>query len=119
MRTLLSRAIQIDPNFHVALELLVILAIGETFLAMPYCFERSRASRDPAMPTASRCAHPAAGSSSSASAPAWVQLIVAPPPVPPTLPPAAAVTSPAPRLVDQFLRGGKELRERGDTTTAL
>jgi hypothetical protein len=35
------------------------------------------------------------------------------------MPPAVAVTSPVPSLVDQLLREGKELRERGDTTNAL
>jgi hypothetical protein len=119
MRTLLSRAIQIDPNFHVALGLIVILAIGEIFFATNYYVGRARANRVPAQAIATTIAHPAGASSASASTPAAVQPIVAPAAVQPTVPPAAAVTSPAPPLVDQLLREGKEFRERGDTTNAL
>ncbi len=36
MRTLLSRAIQVDPTFHIGLSLIVILAIVEIFAATSY-----------------------------------------------------------------------------------
>src|SRR5262249_1675606 len=110
MRTLLSRAIQIDPNFHVALGLIVILALGEIFFAASYYVDRARANRVSAQAIATTIAHPPTASSASVSAPAAVQ---------PTVPPTAAVTSPAPSVVDQLLREGKELRQRGDTTNAL
>jgi tetratricopeptide (TPR) repeat protein len=110
MRTLLSRVIQIDPNFHVALGLIVILGIAEIFFATSYYVGLARANRVSAQAIATTIAHPPAASSASASAPAAVQ---------PTVPPAAAVSSPAPSLVDQLLREGKEFRQRGDTTNAL
>jgi Tetratricopeptide repeat len=108
MRTLLSRAIQIDPSFHIALGVIVILATAEVFFATSYYEGRARANRvsTPAV-TATTARAPVA---SSASAPAAVQPSVAPP---------AEVTSPPPSMVDQLLREGKELRERGDTTNAL
>ena len=31
MRTLLSRAIQVDPTFHIGLSLIIILAVAEIF----------------------------------------------------------------------------------------
>jgi Tetratricopeptide repeat len=108
MRTLLSRAIQIDPSFHVGLGVIVILAMAEVFFATSYYVSRARANRVSAQAvTATTARAPVA---SSASAPATVQPSVAPP---------AAVTSPPPSMVDQLLREGKELRERGDTTNAL
>jgi tetratricopeptide (TPR) repeat protein len=108
MRTLLSRAIQIDPSFHVGLGVIVILAIAEVFFATSYYVGRARANRVSAQAvTATVAPAPVA---SSASAPAAVQPSVAPP---------AAVTSPPPSIVDQLLHEGKELRERGDTTNAL
>jgi tetratricopeptide (TPR) repeat protein len=108
MRTLLSRAIQIDPSFHVGLGVIVIVAIAEVFFATSYYVGRARANRVSAQAvTATVAPAPVA---SSASAPAAVQPSVAPP---------AAVTSPPPSIVDQLLREGKEFRERGDTTNAL
>jgi hypothetical protein len=107
MRTLLSRTIQIDPSFHAALGVIVILAIGEVFFATSYYVGRSRANRVSAQAvTATITRAPAA----SPSAPAAAQ---------PTAPPAAALSTPPPSLVDQLLRDGKEFRERGDTTNAL
>src|SRR5256714_4582040 len=107
MRTLLSRAIQVDPSFHVALGVIVTLAIAEVFFATSYYVGRARANRVSAQPvTATIARAPAA----LAPAPRAAQPSVAPP---------AAVTSPAPSIVDQLLREGKELRERGDTTNAL
>jgi len=107
MRTLLSRAIQIDPSFHVALGVIVTLAIAEVFFATSYYVGRARANRVSAQPvTATIARAPAA----LAPAPRAAQPSVAPP---------AAVTPPAPSIVDQLLREGKEFRERGDTTNAL
>src|SRR5881394_1573091 len=107
MRTLLSRAIQVDPSFHFALGVIVTLAIAEVFFATSYYVGRARANRVSAQPvTATIARAPAA----SAPAPRAAQPSVAPP---------AAVTSPAPSIVDQLLREGKEFRERGDTTNAL
>jgi tetratricopeptide (TPR) repeat protein len=108
MRTLLSRAIQIDPSFHIGLGVIVILAMAEFFFATSYYVGRARANRVSAQAvTATAAPAPVA---SSASAPAAAQ---------PSVPPPAAVTSPPPSMVDQLLREGKELRERGDTTNAL
>src|SRR4026209_799535 len=108
MRTLLSRAIQIDPSFHVALGVIVTLAIAEVFFATSYYVGRARANRVSAQAViASITPAPAA---LSTSAPAAAQPSVAPP---------VAVTSPVPSIVDQLLREGKEFRERGDTTKAL
>ncbi len=107
MRTLLSRAIQVDPSFHVALGVIVTLAIAEVFFATSYYVGRGRANRVSAQPvTATIARAPAA----LAPAPRAAQPSVAPP---------AAVTPPAPSIVDQLLREGKEFRERGDTTNAL
>ena len=108
MRTLLSRAIQIDRSFHAALGVIVIVAIAELFFATSYYVGPARANHIsvPAIaPTVARA--PAA---TSPTAPAAAQPSVAPP---------ATVTSPAPSMVDQLLREGKEFRDRGDTTNAL
>src|SRR5436309_2434613 len=45
MRTLLSRAIQVDPTFHIGLSLIVILAMVEIFAATSYYVGRTRAAR--------------------------------------------------------------------------
>jgi tetratricopeptide (TPR) repeat protein len=110
MRTLLSRAIQIDPSFHAALGVIVILAIAEVFFATSYYVGRARANRVSAQAVTATIARAPAASSASAPAPAVAQ---------PSIPPPAAVTSPAPSIVDQLLREGKEFRERGDTTNSL
>ncbi len=110
MRTLLSRAIQIDPSFHVALGLIVILGVAEIFFATSYYVGRARANRVSAQSIAASIARPPASSSVSASP----QPLAA---AQPSAPPAAI--SPAPSIVEQLLREGKELRERGDTTNAL
>jgi tetratricopeptide (TPR) repeat protein len=107
MRTLLSRAIQIDPSFHVALGVIVILAIAEVFFATSYYVGRARANRVSAQAVTATVAHAPAA---SASAPTAAQ---------PSVPPAAAVSTPPPSIVDQLLREGKEFRERGDMTNAL
>jgi hypothetical protein len=110
MRTLLSRAIQTDPSFHVALGLIAILGVAEIFFATSYYVGRARANRVSAQSIAASIARPPASSSVSASPqpPAAAQ---------PSAPPAAI--SPVPPIVQQLLREGKELRERGDTTNAL
>jgi Tetratricopeptide repeat len=107
MRTLLSRTIQIDPSFHAALGVIVILALAEVFFATSYYVGRARANRVSAQAvTATIARAPAA----SASTPAAAR---------PSVPPAAALSTPPPSIVDQLLRDGKEFRERGDTTNAL
>ena len=110
MRTLLSRAIQIDPSFHVALGVLVILAIAEVFFATSYYVGRARANRVSAQAVSAAITRAPAASSPSAPAPAAAQ---------PSVPPPAAVTSPAPSIVDHLLLEGKGFREKGDTTNAL
>src|SRR5258705_13361073 len=107
MRTLLSRAIQIDPSFHVALGVLVIFAIAEVFFATSYYVGRARANRVSTQAVTATIAHVPAASAS------------APPAAQPSVPPAAALSTPPPSVVDQLLREGKEFRERGDTTNAL
>ena|SRR5215831_6991311 len=105
MRTLLSRAIQIDPSFHVVLGLIIIVGVAEIFFATSYYVGRARANRVSTQSMATTIARPPAASALS--------------PAPAAAQPAAAVTSPAPSIVEQLLREGKELRERGDTTNAL
>jgi tetratricopeptide (TPR) repeat protein len=110
MRTLLSRAIQIDPSFRVALGLIVILGVAEIFFATSYYVGRARANRVSAQSIAASIARPPASSPVSLSPPAPV---AAQPSAPPT-----AISSP-PSIVEQLLLEAKELRERGDTTNAL
>src|SRR5213594_3172762 len=110
MRTLLSRAIQVDPSFHIGLGLIVILAVAEIFFAASYYVGRARAARISAQAVAANVARPAAPSvSAQTPAPAPAQPAVSP----------ATVPAPSPSLVDQLLREGIELRDRGDTTNAL
>jgi tetratricopeptide (TPR) repeat protein len=110
MRTLLSRAIQVDPSFHIGLSLIVILAVAEIFFATSYYVGRARAARISAQAVGANVARPAAPSVSAQTP--------APPPAQPAVSPAA-VPAPSPSLVDQLLREGIELRDRGDTTNAL
>ena len=107
MRTLLSRAIQIDRSFHAALGVIVLLAIAELFFATSYYVGRARANRVSAQPLTATIAR---APSAPSPAPAAAQ---------PSIPPPAAVASPAPSIVEQLLREGKEFGERGDTTNAL
>jgi tetratricopeptide (TPR) repeat protein len=109
MRTLLSRAIQTDPSFHVALGVLVIFAIAQAFFATSYYVGRARANRISAQAVTTTIAPAPATSPASASAPAAAQ---------PSVPPAT-LSTPPPSIVDQLLREGKDFRERGDTTNAL
>ena len=110
MRTLLSRSIQIDPSFHAALGVIIILAVAEVFFATSYYIGRARANYTAAHPIAAPIASAPAIPAASAPPPAAAQPSVAPP---------AAVTSPALSVVEQLLQQGKEFRERGDTTNAL
>jgi len=110
MRTLFSRAIQIDPSFHVALGVLVIFAIGEVFFATSYYVGRARANRVSAQAVTATISRAPATSSASELAPAAAQ---------PSVAPAEAVSTPPASIVEQLLRQGKEFRERGDTTNAL
>jgi tetratricopeptide (TPR) repeat protein len=110
MRTLLSRATQIDPSFNVGLGLVVILAVAEIFAATSYYVSRVRTTRTSTQAVATSMARPAA----PASTPAAVA------PATKTAPSPETVTqTPPPSLVDQLLREGVEVRVRGDTTNAL
>src|SRR2546423_13160687 len=99
MRTLLSRVIQIDPSFHVALGLIVTFGIAEIFFAASYYVGRARVNRVSAQAIANTVARTPAASPAPAYSPAQAG---AQPRVP------AVVTSPAPSLVDQLLKEGKE-----------
>jgi tetratricopeptide (TPR) repeat protein len=109
MRTLLSRATQVDPSFNVGLGLVVILALAEIFAVTSYDIGRVRPVPTPAQAVATTTARPAAP---PVSTPA--------PPAAQTAPsPEAVAQAPPPSLVNQLLREGVELRDRGDTTNAL
>jgi tetratricopeptide (TPR) repeat protein len=109
MRTLLSRATQVDPSFNVGLGLVLILAFAEIFAVTSYYIGRVRPVRTPPQAVATTIARPAAP---PVSTPA--------PPATQTAPsPEAVARTPPPSLVDQLLREGIELRDRGDTTNAL
>src|SRR5436305_8437191 len=83
MRTLLSRAIQVDPSFHIGLGLIVILAVAEIFLATSYYVGRARAGRASTQAVAATIAR--------AAAPSVPSQTVAPAPVQAAVSPAAAV----------------------------
>ena len=109
MRTLLSRAAQVDPSFNVGLGLVIILALAEIFAVTSYYMGRIRPVQTPAPAVATTVARPAAP---PVSTPA--------PPATQTAPsPEAVAQTPPPSLVNQLLREGGELRDRGDTTNAL
>ena len=111
MRTLLSRATQVDPSFSVGLGLVVILAVAEIFAVTSYYVGRNRPAPTSAQAVATTVTRPA---TSPASAPATA------PPATRTAPsPEAVPQTPPPTLVDQLLREGVALRDRGDTTNAL
>jgi hypothetical protein len=111
MRTLLSRATQIDPSFNVGLGLVVIFAVAEIFAVTSYYIGRLGPARAPAQAVATTVARPAAP---PVSTPA-----MAPPAAKTALSPEAVTQTPLPSLVDQLLREGADLRNRGDTTNAL
>jgi tetratricopeptide (TPR) repeat protein len=111
MRTLLSRATHVDPTFSVGLGLVVILALAEIFAATSYYVGRIRAAQASAQSVAAAMVRPAVSPAASAApAPSVAQ------PAPSS---ETVAQTPPPSLVDQLLREGVELRERGDTTTAL
>ncbi len=111
MRSLLSRTTQVDPSFSVGLGLIVILAVAEIFAATSYYIGRVHAARTSAQAVAAAMARPAASPASSpAPGPAAAQ---------PASSPETVAQTPPPSLVDQLLREGIELRDRGDTTNAL
>ena len=112
MRSLLSRATQADTSFSIGLGLIAILAVAEIFAATFYYIGRARAARASAQAIAATLVRPTtpAASTSTTSAPAPAQTGQST---------EAAAPTPLPSLVDQLLREGIELRERGDTTTAL
>ena len=108
MRTLLSRAIQVDPSFHIGLSLIVVLALAEIFAATSYYVGRARARQVSAQPVAATVTR--APQVLPTHAPAVAQ---------PAISPAAAVPAPSQSRVDQLLREGIQSRDRGDTTNAL
>ena len=111
MRSLFSRAIHVDPTFHIGLALVLILALAEVFAAASYYAGRARAAR-----VSSQAIAPAV---TRTPPPSVVSQTPAPPIVQSTVPPSVAPITPAPSLVGQLLREGTELRDRGDTATAL
>jgi tetratricopeptide (TPR) repeat protein len=111
MRMLLSRAIQVDPSFHIGLGLIVIVAVAEVFAATSYYVGRARAARVSGQSVAAAVAQ--------RSAPSVLARTPAPAVAQPAVSPAAAISSAPPSLVDQLLREGIELRDRGDTTNAI
>jgi tetratricopeptide (TPR) repeat protein len=111
MRTLLSRATQVDPSFNVGLGLVVILAVAEIFAVTSYYVGRVWPGRAPAQAVATTVAQPVVPPVSTPAAAA---------PTTQTAPsPEAVAQTPPQSLVDQFLRKGIDLRDRGDTTNAL
>ncbi len=107
MRSLLSRAIQADPSFNVGLGLIIILAAAEILAATYYFVNRARSARTSAEAVAVAIRPPAPSTTFT------------PAPAQPKISTEAAAPTPLPSLVDQLLREGVELRERGDTTNAL
>jgi tetratricopeptide (TPR) repeat protein len=111
MRTLLSRATQVDPSFNVGVGLVAILAVVEILAATSYYFGRIRLARTSAQAVVTSAARPVAPAASARA--------TAPPAVQTAPSPEAVAQTPPPSLVDQLLREGVELRDRGDTTNAL
>jgi len=110
MRSLLSRAIQIDPSFHLGLTLVVLLAAAEVFAVILHYAGRSGAGRITTLQPL-----PAAFPRTAAKvAPAPAAAVARPRPSQPT-----TVGTPPPSLAEQLMREGIQLRDRGDTTTAL
>src|SRR5438046_8783595 len=98
MRTLLSRAIQVDTTFQIGLSLIVILAVAEIFAATFYYVGRARAGRVSTLSVAAAVARPPAPSVSARSpAPFAVQ---------PAVTQAPATPNPAECRVGQLWREG-------------
>src|SRR4029453_17562784 len=107
MRTLLSRATQLDPSFNVGVGLVAIIAAAEIFAVTSYYLGRIRpAGTQPqtAPPAVPRPAAPPV--STPATAP--LETKTAPSP-------EAVVQKPAPSLSDQLLREATKLRNVGVT----
>jgi len=111
MRTLLSRATQVDPSFNVGLGLVVLIAVAEIFAVTSYYVGRIRPARTPTQAVATTAARPAAPPLSTPA--------IAPPAAKTAPSPETVAQIPPPSLVDQLLREGTALRDRGDTTNAL
>jgi hypothetical protein len=106
MRILPSRAKAADPNFAIALGLIVTLAAAEIFAATFYHVNRMRATRGSSQPVAiASAARPAVSAASMSPLPSSS--------------PATSIPSPEPSRVDRLLQEAIELRDRGDTTNAL
>src|SRR5947207_13475811 len=97
MRTLLSRAIQVDPTFHIGVSLIVILAIVEIFAATSYYVGRTRAARVSAPSVAA-----------TVTRGPTVLPTAAPAVVPPAISQAAAVPSPPQSLADPLVPDGMD-----------
>src|SRR5215471_6384098 len=106
MRTLLSRTTQVDPSFNVGLGLVVILAVAQIFAVTSHYVGRSRAAQGSAQTVATTVARPVVPPVSTPAA--------APPATQRAPSPEAAAQTPPASLVDQLLRDGTELRDRGD-----
>ena len=106
MRILFLHAKPADPNFAIGLGLIVTLAAAEIFAAMFYYLSRIPAARTSrqavAMPIVQR---PAVSTTSMGPLPRSS--------------PATSIPSPERSTVDRLLQEAIELRDRGDTTTAL
>ena len=109
MRSLLSRTTPLDPSFSIGLGLVVLLAVAEIFAATLYYIGRVRAARASAQAIAATVVRPTTSSASATPAPV----------AQPRISPEAVAPTPVPSLVDQLLREGIDLRERGDMTNAL
>src|SRR5256885_7883222 len=107
MRSLFSRATQVDPSFSVGLGLIVILAVAEILAATFYYVGGVRAARTSTRAITATVVRPPASAASATPAPVSQSEF------------SWKAATPAPSLVDQLLREGVELRDRGDTTNAL
>jgi tetratricopeptide (TPR) repeat protein len=106
MRIVFSRAKAADPNFAIGLGLIVTLAVAEIFAATFYYLNHMQATRASGQAVATASAGRPAVSATSMG------------PLPRSSP-ATSVPSPEPSTVDRLLQEAIELRDRGDTTTAL
>jgi tetratricopeptide (TPR) repeat protein len=100
-----------DPGFNVGLGLVVIIAVAEIFAVTSYYIGRIRPAQTSPQAVATTVTRPAAPPVSTAA--------IAPPATKTAPSPEAAAQTPPPSLIDQLLREGTELRDRGDTTNAL
>jgi tetratricopeptide (TPR) repeat protein len=110
MRIFLSRAKPADPNFAIGLSLIMTLAAAEIFAATFYYLDRMRAARTSSQSVAM------ASASASVGRPAVSATPIEPRP---TSSPATSIRSPEVSTVDRLLQEAIELRDRGDTATAL